>query len=35
LYTALLIGSWAHKCYNDLMTLPDEKPQDWMPFFAK
>jgi hypothetical protein len=35
LYTALLIGSWANKCYNDMMTLPDEKPQDWMPFFAK
>ncbi len=35
LYTTLLIGSWANQCYNDIMTLPDEKPADWMPFFAK
>lgn len=35
LYTALLLGTWAAKVYNDIMTLPDEKPADWMPFFAK
>lgn len=35
LYTCLLIGCWANKCYNDMMTLPDEKPVEWMPFFAK
>ncbi len=35
LYTALLIGSWANQCYNDMMTLPDEKPAAWLPFFAK
>lgn len=35
LYSALLIGSWAVQCYNDIMTLPDEKPVEWLPFFAK
>ncbi len=35
LYTSLLIGSWGVSCYNDIMTLPDEKPAAWMPFFAK
>jgi hypothetical protein len=35
LYTALLIGTWAVRCYNDMMTLPDEKPANWLPFFAK
>jgi len=32
LYTALLIGSWAVRCYNDILTLPEEKPNDFMPF---
>jgi len=35
LYTALLIGTWAVRCYNDMMTLPEEKQDDWVPFFAK
>lgn len=35
LYTALLIGSWAVQCYNDMLTLPDQKPASWMPYFAK
>lgn len=35
LYTCLLLGSWAVKCYNDMMEYADEKPADWMPFFAK
>jgi hypothetical protein len=35
LYTALLLGSWAVRCYNDMVSLPDEKPADWVPFFAK
>ncbi len=35
LYTCLLIGTWAHSCYNDIQTLPEEKPVVWEPFFAK
>lgn len=35
LYTALLLGTWGVNCYNDMLTLPDEKPTDWVPFFAK
>ena len=35
LYTALLLGSWAVKCYNEMMAYADEKPAEWMPFFVK
>jgi len=33
LYTALLLGTWGVDCYNNMLTLPDEKPVEWSPFF--
>lgn len=35
LYTALLIGSWAVRCYNDLISLPAENNDDWVPFWGR
>jgi hypothetical protein len=35
LYTALLLGCWGVKCYTDMISMPEEKPQEWVPFFAK
>lgn len=35
LYTALLIGSWAVRCYNDMMSLPPETNGNWLPFFGR
>lgn len=35
LYTALLIGTWAVKSYNDMIAMPEEVQEDWVPFFAK
>lgn len=31
LYTALLLGTWGVKCYNDMLTIQEEQQEEWVP----